>query len=60
LNILPERYLITLVTKQWTTLKDIISNGKLRDIDKPLFEELQGDIINYMVLLEGVLNDPIS
>ena len=53
----PEKYLIHLVTKQWTTLKYIVLNDKLRDIDFSLFEELQGDIINYMVLLEGLLTD---
>jgi len=55
----PERYLLGLVSKHIIALRDFIyeldTGGTTRD--KPQWNEKIGDIINYMILLEGLLAD---
>jgi hypothetical protein len=60
LNTSPEKYLMSLVTKHWIALNDMMMRENLYPLsesDWKKFHDMQVDIINYMLLLEGLLND---
>jgi hypothetical protein len=58
LGISPEQYLFTLVTKHLVTIRVMVKNVETEGTppDKWIDEYL-GDVINYMLLLEGLLRD---
>jgi hypothetical protein len=55
LNVTPSQYALALVTKHIVALKDHIMSGN--PLSTEFIDEKIGDIINYMVLIEGIEED---
>ena len=54
-KITPQQYLLTLVTKHWVAINDMVDSGETPGQD--WINEYLGDVINYMLLLEGLYAD---
>ena len=53
----PEQALLGFVTKHIIALKDFVNSAEIQNIPYPVFEEKFGDIICYMVLLDGLIQE---
>lgn len=51
----PEKYLLWLVTKHWVAMNDLVDNIDCSLPAQARVDEHLGDIINYMMLLEGLI-----
>jgi hypothetical protein len=59
LHMLPEHVCIAYMTKHWVHLVDMVADAEVRGIWRPQeeWDEVLTDLINYCVLMKGLLED---